>query len=702
MSDEIRISADSEDSEASADRPRTIRFNPSDPSASGPASRPSEGLRIDPAELSAAPPEDERLPSPAGGVPSDVSSDEAETYLGAPSVASSASEFSGEDLDTQNLGVMLQDRYRLQRVLGKGGFGVVYLAHDRVLDQDVAIKVLKLGAATEGYKKRFIFEARTAAKLRHMAIVNVFDIVQTEGGLQLVMEFYPGGTMADLIKRDGKIQPKEALGYIRQIALGLGMAHKKGIIHRDIKPANIFFSDDQMVKLGDFGICASYESHDHTMTGEVIGTPLYMAPEQQKDSKDVDPRADIYALAMTLYHMITGRPPRVVNLEDLPPRIRPLIQQATAYDRKERPASCQQLVAMIDQIVKNWDQADEEMRASSTEMLAAHAEGDGPDPGPGMQESGESGGPRAVSTRTSDPLPPTGQSGWDPSEITHTQHRTAHGDTTTTTVIHSPTSTWSMVALVGVIIAGFLAVIFMLVRQNSPSGVSIAENRGVTAVQPVASPAPDESEVGSAAAQDEETATGEEVDDAQETSPEPAMTAETDEAPDPDPPAEPVVSDPEPAPAETWVPVQPEWANENHAGDRGIDDFLARQSGNEVVTFTRDTFLILGDWVENRSTPSAMIFRDSARNRLEQAIERFPEEPLFPYLLGRLHEAAGNAPKAEAQFDRVAALDPGFVADFDGAVLELLRDLDLEKDASQSLRSFLLTPSTLARRSASS
>jgi hypothetical protein len=531
------------------------------------------------------------------------------------------------------------------------------------------------------------------------------------------MEYYPGGTVADLIKREGKVRPKEALNYIRQVSLGLGLAHKKGIIHRDIKPANIFFADDQTLKLGDFGICASYENHDHTMTGEVIGTPLYMAPEQQKNSKDVDPRADIYALAMTLYHMLTGRPPRVVNLEEVPPRIRPLIQQATAYDRKERPASCQQLVAMVDQILKNWDQADEVMRGSSTEMIGAAGSMDSGAPSEGsMGMSSDSAGPRAVSTKTSDPLTPTGESGWDPNEITRTQSRPAPGETTTTTVIQTPNNTWSMVALVGVIILGFLAVIFMLVSQSKPGGqLTAAGERSVVAVRPsgerlVAPPAPEDegatpdneptglrgggpAEIAGAGAtlagSGKETlpAGNEGETNPLDASPEPAPDVPGQEA-----------EIPSPAVAEPWNPVQPDWAREDPQGAaRGIESFLTDHAGNGAADFTRDTFLALGDWIDKQGSPSASIFRDSARERLKQAAQRYPEEPLFPYLLGRLLEVGGKEAEARRQFEKVGTLDSQFVAEFDRVILDFLQRLDLEGRLSQPLKSFLLTPSSIAR-----
>lgn len=244
----------------------------------------------------------------------------------------------------------LQSRYHLTRILGQGGFANVFLAHDSVLDQEVAVKVLRLGLASQNDRDRFLMEARIGAKLRHPNIATVFDIVQTPDGLQMVMEFYPGGTLTERIRGKGPLHPREATDIIRQVAQALSYAHRHNVIHRDVKPANIFLAGEGMIKLGDFGIAAHTDHHEFTQTGVIIGTPLYMPPEQSADSRDVDPRTDIYALGLTLYHMLTGRPPRVVDLESIPETFRQLMRQATAPERAERLVSAEQFIAMLDQI----------------------------------------------------------------------------------------------------------------------------------------------------------------------------------------------------------------------------------------------------------------------------------------------------------------------------------------------------------------
>ncbi|MCE5228438.1 serine/threonine protein kinase [bacterium] len=248
----------------------------------------------------------------------------------------------------------LQGRYKLLRVLGKGGFATVYLAHDNVLDQQVAIKILKLSMTSKADQERFLREARIGARLRHHNIAQVFDIILAPDGLQMIMEFCPGGTLAELIKSKGALKPARAIQIAREVGHALAHAHQHQFIHRDVKPANVFFMNDGAVKLGDFGIAASVTSHEYTQTGMIIGTPIYMAPEQSSDSRDVDPRADIYSLGLTLYVMLTGHSPRVIDLDLVPPAFRSLIKHATYPDRNQRMVSAEQFCATLDQIEREF------------------------------------------------------------------------------------------------------------------------------------------------------------------------------------------------------------------------------------------------------------------------------------------------------------------------------------------------------------
>ena len=370
----------------------------------------------------------------------------------------------------------LAGRYRLVRTLGKGGFANVYLAHDSVLDQDVAIKILKLGLASKADQDRFLFEARVGAKLRHPNIANVFDIVQTSEGLQMIMEYYPAGTLGERLKAGGALKPRQATDVARQVAQALSHAHRHSIVHRDVKPANIFFSHDGMVKLGDFGIAANSELHEFTQTGMIIGTPLYMAPEQSTDSRDVDPRADLYALGLTLYHMLTGRPPRVLELEKIPEAFRRLISVATDHDRTKRVVSAQQFIAMLDQIdalprTAAVTLARDEVLYPETRIETRETEGATP--------GGESSANSASTTRTDASQPPPFYP--DLQSSTNTGIDTAALASTITAQHTTNSRIWMMIAVAALIVmAGMGAAMFYSVwnlRQNS-----------IVAIQPTDAP----------------------------------------------------------------------------------------------------------------------------------------------------------------------------------------------------------------------
>jgi serine/threonine protein kinase len=308
-------------------------------------STPPPGPPAEPGPSASGPPDDELAPTRVIPIAADQA--DLERSPGLSPVSLSSTQESGEPA---SLLLDLQERYQTIRTLGKGGFATVFLAYDRVLDQEVAIKVLHLKDISQAHMERFLREARIGAKLRHPNIVTVLDIIQPAGGLQMIMEYYPGGALSERLRAQGALPPAEAAATIRQIAQALAYAHASGVIHRDVKPANVFLTGNGMVKLGDFGTAAIIDQHEHTQSGMVIGTPLYMAPEQQQDSRDVDPRSDIYSLGLTLYHLLTGAPPRVVNLEEVPAAWRELIRLSTALDRAQRPASAEEFIALLDRI----------------------------------------------------------------------------------------------------------------------------------------------------------------------------------------------------------------------------------------------------------------------------------------------------------------------------------------------------------------
>jgi len=200
--------------------------------------------------------------------------------------------------------------YQILAELGRGGMGVVYLAEHEVLQREVAIKVmLDQYARDMTLRERFLREARVMATLDHPNIVRIYDLIDMGKNVALVMEFVDGRTLEDMIGREvGPIPHENALPIFTHILDAVSVAHGKGIIHRDLKPANVLVSNDSQVKVTDFGIAKAIGDSKLTRTGTVLGTPIYMAPEQIL-AKEIDHLVDIYALGMTLYVMLAGRSP---------------------------------------------------------------------------------------------------------------------------------------------------------------------------------------------------------------------------------------------------------------------------------------------------------------------------------------------------------------------------------------------------------
>jgi len=200
-------------------------------------------------------------------------------------------------------------RYCGVRLLAQGGMATVELAKDTELDRSVAIKRLAENlAANEEYKRRFLREARLAARLSHPNIVAVYD-AGAEGGVPfIVMEYVEGETVSDLLRRRGRLEPAETVALALQACSGLETAHEAGLVHRDIKPQNLLIASDGTLKIADFGIARSLDGTQLTQEGTVLGTAGYLAPEQAKGER-VTAAADIYALGAVLYELLAGRPP---------------------------------------------------------------------------------------------------------------------------------------------------------------------------------------------------------------------------------------------------------------------------------------------------------------------------------------------------------------------------------------------------------
>ncbi|MEQ1830738.1 MAG: serine/threonine-protein kinase, partial [Pirellula sp.] len=201
--------------------------------------------------------------------------------------------------------------YVLERVLGRGGMGVVYLAYQVQLERRVAIKMIRSGAlATDDEVERFYTEARSAASLTHPNIVTVYHCGETGGHHYFSMDYIPGTDLAKRIQ-SGPMTPKDAVRYVRDVARAIDYAHQEGVVHRDLKPANVLIDESDGVVVTDFGLAKQMNSdRGLTATGAALGTPSYMSPEQAAGkNQEQGASTDVYAIGAILYALLTGRPP---------------------------------------------------------------------------------------------------------------------------------------------------------------------------------------------------------------------------------------------------------------------------------------------------------------------------------------------------------------------------------------------------------
>src|SRR5438477_6511 len=213
--------------------------------------------------------------------------------------------------------------YRLMSTIGAGGMGEVWLAEHTTLGRRAAIKVLNPKYSSDpDTLRRFFNEAKAATAIAHPGIVQIFDYGESENGTAyIVMELLEGEPLAKRLAREGRLAVPDALNLMRQVATALGAAHSRGIVHRDLKPENIFLVPDAEVvggeraKILDFGIAklAADEAGVKTHTAAVMGTPLYMSPEQCRGAGKVDMRSDVYSLGCVLFALVVGRPPFVAE-----------------------------------------------------------------------------------------------------------------------------------------------------------------------------------------------------------------------------------------------------------------------------------------------------------------------------------------------------------------------------------------------------
>jgi serine/threonine-protein kinase len=253
-------------------------------------------------------------------------------------------------------------RYTIERSLGRGGMGQVLLAVDTQLDRHVALKIiLPRDAEREEAVARFYREARLAAKITHPNTVQIYDVGEIDGTLFIAMEFIEGQSLRPYC---GKMHPpiQRKVRWIADIARGLAAAHKRGLVHRDVKPTNVMVSTDDVVKVVDFGLARRREmtldlqASFRTASGFVVGTPIYMAPEQLQGS-EIDARADQFAWALTAYALLTGKNPRerdpslshpIPAPDGVPRDVIAILTRALERDREKRFASMDDVVSAFE------------------------------------------------------------------------------------------------------------------------------------------------------------------------------------------------------------------------------------------------------------------------------------------------------------------------------------------------------------------
>jgi len=207
-------------------------------------------------------------------------------------------------------GVKVARRFLIERELGRGGMGTVFLAKDEQLGERVALKVVHtMGAVDPGEAaERFRREVSAARKITHPNVIRIHDLVEDGAQLYLSMEYVEGMTLSTYLGRTGAMRVDEARHLLGQICDGLSAAHLAGVVHRDLKPGNVLLDTQKRVKLIDFGLAKATFMAGMTATGLIVGTPEYMAPEQVR-GLPTDPRTDVYAVGAMAYHLLTGRPP---------------------------------------------------------------------------------------------------------------------------------------------------------------------------------------------------------------------------------------------------------------------------------------------------------------------------------------------------------------------------------------------------------
>ena len=274
-------------------------------------------------------------------------------------------------------GPLLAGRYQCEEVIGRGGVGTVYRAHDRGEDRWVAIKVLEDIHHGTKVEQRLLREGEVMQKLDHPNIVQVYDVVRDAEEVFMVMELMDRGSCHSLTRRKKGLPVAWVFHVATSVLSGLERIHEAGWVHRDLKPGNLLLNRQGVVKISDFGILRD-EGSDLTLPGISLGTGAYMSPEQQVDAHDLDHRSDVFSLGATLYAMNTNRVPLNVALgklqeaeerygKELPPdkdplarvheALRPVVRRACQWQPQDRYQTAQEMQVAVQEHQRRWKQA---------------------------------------------------------------------------------------------------------------------------------------------------------------------------------------------------------------------------------------------------------------------------------------------------------------------------------------------------------
>ncbi len=277
------------------------------------------------------------------------------------------------------IGKLLNDRYKIKKQRGSGGMALVYEAQDILLDRKVAIKMLRPEfVSDEDFINKFRHEAKAVARITHPNVVSIYDIVESEESLYLVMEYIEGKDLKSLIKKRGQLSVVEALDIANQVTAGVEVAHENNIVHCDIKPHNILITDNNQVKVTDFGIARAVSSSTMTITDTIMGSAHYFSPEQAQ-GKEINTYSDIYSIGVVLYEMLSGRVPfkgespisvalKHIQKEpkelkevfpSVPEEVNELVMKTLSKEPEDRQESASQLREEIIMAIKNIEASDQ-------------------------------------------------------------------------------------------------------------------------------------------------------------------------------------------------------------------------------------------------------------------------------------------------------------------------------------------------------